>query len=58
MIDNAISEVDNSNVGRSKQGQKKLHYGELEGITECITLQTTCRNDRQRYNNQVELYVM
>lgn len=46
MIDNVVCEVDNSNVCRSKQGQKKkLHYGELEGTTECITLQMTCRKD-------------
>jgi len=35
-----------------------LHYGELEDTTEYITLQMTCHKDRERYNNQVQLYGM
>jgi len=44
MIDDVISEVDNCNLCRGKQGKKskRLHYGELEGTTES---QMTCRKD-------------
>jgi hypothetical protein len=46
MIDNIITEVDNSNLCVSKQRPpKKLHYGELEATTEYIILQMTCGKD-------------
>jgi hypothetical protein len=48
MNDNVTSEVD-AHICRTK-AEKHMLYGELVGVTECITLQTKCHTCRGRYN--------
>ena len=53
----AISEVDTCmNVVLSKT-EKHVSYGELDGTTQCVSLNTRCRTDRGRYN-RIKMYVI
>jgi hypothetical protein len=46
----AISEVDAPMYVVLNMAEQNVPYGDLVGTRECITLQTRCRTNRDRYN--------
>ena len=46
----AVSEVDALIYVVLNKAEKNVPYGDLVGPTECITLQTRCRTNRDHYN--------
>jgi hypothetical protein len=46
----AISEVDAVMYVVLNKAEKNVPYGDLGGTRECLTLQTRCRTNTDRYN--------